>query len=89
VILAADRAGILRHVRCLERFIIVKNGRIKTAVVVGISLDEELIGEQLATVTQQNFKNVAVRATARPDSVSRLQIRCHPEAQYQQGDQQQ
>src|SRR5271156_5287143 len=84
VIAATDSAGILRHVSGLESFVIIENGGIKPAVIIGIRLDEKFIGKQLATVTEKDFEDVTVRTAALPTRKLRLQIRRHPEAEHQQ-----
>src|ERR1700735_155521 len=84
MVFAADRAGVLRHMRGLESLVIVKNGRIKTAMVIGIRLDIKFVGEQPAAVAEQDFKDVAVRPAAGPGGEARLQIRRQPKAENQQ-----
>ena len=57
----------------LGRPSLVKNGRIITAMEINIGLDEEMIGEEAASVTQQDFQH-AVLAPLAPTHGSWLEV---------------
>ena len=90
LVLAADRAGILGHVRGLEGLVVVKNGRIKTAMIIFVGLDVKTVRKHPAAVAEQQTEKIIrlaapVSSTLKP----RLQLRRQAEAKNQQRDQQQ
>ena len=58
LIMAGDGSGVFRHVRRLEIGIIVKNRRVKSAVIIGVGLDEKAVGEDAAAVAEQQAEKI-------------------------------
>ena len=67
LVAAADRPAVFGHVRCLKSGAVVEDSRVIAAVEVGVGLDEEMVGEQSATIAEQNAEDIAgVDAIALP-----------------------
>src|ERR1039457_7443733 len=81
VVVAGDGAGVLSNVPCLEIGIVVKNCRIKSAVIIGVCLDEKAVGENAAAVAEEQAEKIVRLAAAvfqgSEEHTSELQSPCN------------
>src|SRR5476649_1670247 len=58
LIVTGDGMGVRSNVRRLEGGIVVEDRRVKSAVIIGIGLDEKTVRENLAAVAEQQAEKI-------------------------------
>src|SRR5438045_3556992 len=87
LIVAADRAAVLGHVRGLEGLTVVKHGRVESTMKIGIGFDEKMVGENPPAVTEQDGQKIGgLSAVSLPILEPEIQMRGKAKAEDEKSD---